>query len=344
MSNVGLLDLVAIRNSTSFVDVLAYYDLTPEKPAQAQAKINCPFHEDCTPSCSVNIERGIYKCFGCNASGNVLDFIADMEGITVNPAYNAALVALEITGHDAKNFQKAQERQNGAKKPNRKSGPAQGRKTRQKPPQDAQEDVETAPKKKSNDPIDVSLVLDHEHAFLAERGISPETAEAFGIGHCRTGIMKNRIAIPIHNPVGEVVAFTGRWADDDDKPDKEPRYKLPKGFEKSLELFNLHRAAAFGKPYVVVVEGIWSVIRLHEASIPAVALLGTSISYAQAGLLADAGFRHAVLVLDGDDAGRQATPDVLHVLSQSLYVKTLVLPEGVKPDTMDESIVSRLRR
>lgn len=343
MSKSGLLDLVAIRNATPFQTVLEHYELSPEKPGTRQAKIHCPFHDDHTPSCSINLERGIYKCFGCPAKGNVLDFIAEMEGITENHAYQAALVALSIIGRDRGDFQKPQERRSGAKKAKTTQTLPAARKTPEKPTQAPQERVQTAPRKKSNDPIDISLVLDHEHPFLQERGVSSETAAAFGIGHCRTGIMKNRIAVPIHNPVGELVAFTGRWADGT-LPEKEPRYKLPKGFEKSLELFNLHRATAFKKPYVVVVEGIWSTIRLHEAGIPTVALLGTDVSAAQAELLVEAGFKYAVLLLDGDEAGRLATPAALQVLSQALYVKTVVLPEGSKPDTMDNAIVSRLRR
>ena len=342
MTKVGLLDLVAIKNNTPMSDVLDHYDLQPDKPPRGdQAMIHCPFHEDGSPSCSVNLKKGIFKCFGCPEHGNVLEFIALMEGFTENRQYQAAVKALDITSQDASLYQKAkttQRRQAGSKKA--KPGKAAARnKSADKAPTE-----EAAARKTSNDPINVQLILAHDHPFLGDRGITPEVAETFGIGHCRTGIMKNRIAIPIHNANAELVAFTGRWAGEGERPDNEPRYKLPKGFEKSLELFNLHRAAAFEKRYVVVVEGIWSAIRLHEAGVPAVALLGTSISEPQAGLLAQAGFTHAMLILDGDEAGRKAAPEVVTTLSQTMYVKTLVLPDGVKPDTMDESIVSRLRR
>lgn len=344
MSNIGLLDLVAIRNDTSFADVLTHYDLTPEKPGTKQAKINCPFHEDHTPSCSINLDRGIFKCFGCSESGNVLDFIALMEGITENQAYNAAIIALGILGADTAQYQKPQNAKEKPKGGKTSKASPKGAKAPQRAKTAALGAKKTPPKKTSNPPIDISLSLDPEHPFLTERGIDLETAETFGLGYCAAGMMRNRIAIPIHNPVGELVAYTGRWADDEDRPDKEPRYKLPRGFEKSLELFNLHRAANLEKTYVVVVEGIWSVVRLHQADIPAVALLGTGISDIQAALLTDAGFKYALLILDSDEAGRNATPAAVHTLSQSLYVKTLVLPEGVKPDTMDQTMIDRLRR
>ena len=349
MSNTGLLDLIAVRTNTPFERVLEYYDLSPAKPGGPQLKLKCPFHDDRTPSLSVNTDKDIFRCFGCPAKGNVLDFIALMEKFPENPTYQAALKALEITGNDPANFKKEktpQKAQNGPKGAKRSSGKAPVKKKAEGAPDGVQEDAKFGPKKKANDPIDVTLVLDHDHEFLATRQISPETAEAFGLGHCRTGIMKNRVAVPIHNLAGELVAFTGRWAEEEvpTTAPPTPRYKLPKGFEKSLELYNIHRAADLGKSYVVVVEGIWSAIRLHQEGIPAVALLGTDVSAAQAELLLEAGFKYAILLLDGDEAGRLAAPAAVHVLSQTVYVKTLLLPEGSKPDTMDASIVSRLRR
>ncbi len=107
-----------------------------------------------------------------------------------------------------------------------------------------------------NKPLTFQLKgIDHAHPYLAERGISKETAEMFGVGHfAGKGSMHGRIVIPIHNESGELVAYAGRSIDD-----SEPRYKLPAGFHKSLELFNLHRAAGESNPEreVVVVEGFF---------------------------------------------------------------------------------------
>ena len=79
------------------------------------------------------------------------------------------------------------------------------------------------PESKVNPVLDLKLKLDHEHPFLAERGITPEVAEAFGIGFADRGIMKDRIAIPIHNERGELVAYAGRYAKED-VPDGTLRY------------------------------------------------------------------------------------------------------------------------
>lgn len=350
MPRTGLLDFTAIRNSISFTEVLDYYDLTPERLGAKQVKINCPFHEDRTPSCSINIEKGIFNCFGCTAEGNILDFIAELEGFTENATYNAALKIIKITGADIAMFKKDGQRTEKPKK--RRSGPQAAEKARKpskvgKAPYTGSEglsdDTGDTPIPDSNPVIDVSLDLENDHPFLANRGISPGLAAGFGIGFCQKGIMRGRIAIAIHNAQGELVAYTGRFAQED-VPDGTLRYKLPSQFHKSLELYNLHRAAAFGKRYVVVVEGIWSVLRLHSAGIPAVALLGTSASPEQGELLRAADLRYATVILDGDEAGRAATPAVLQTLSQHVYVRSIELPDGVKPDTMDDTQLADLSR
>jgi DNA primase len=91
--------------------------------------------------------------------------------------------------------------------------------------------------------------------------------------------MSGRIVIPIHNAEGELVAYSGRALDEA----TEPRYKLPAGFNKSLELFNLHRALAHSTVMVIVVEGFFDAMKVHQAGFPAVvALMGSSLSDVQA--------------------------------------------------------------
>ena len=79
-----------------------------------------------------------------------------------------------------------------------------------------------------------------------------------------------------------------------------------------------------------------------RASIPAAALMGTSVSDEQAELVRAAGFKFTIHLLDGDDAGREAAKVAAHVLSKQVYVRTLELPDGDKPDTMSASFMKRL--
>src|SRR5260221_14612843 len=91
-----------------------------------------------------------------------------------------------------------------------------------------------------NKPLGFELKnLNRAHPYLTERGIGPETVSVFRLGFCSHGSMAERIVIPIHNPAGELVAYAGRWPGN--PPDAVSKYKLPAGFGKSLELFNLHR-------------------------------------------------------------------------------------------------------
>jgi DNA primase len=106
--------------------------------------------------------------------------------------------------------------------------------------------------------------------------------------------MSGRIVIPIHNQHGELVAYAGRAIDG-----SEPRYKLPAGFHKSLELFNLQRAIggsnAGGR--VVVVEGFFDCMKVSQAGFACVALMGSSLSEPKEELLARY-FKNACLMLD----------------------------------------------
>jgi len=175
--------------------------------------------------------------------------------------------------------------------------------------------------------------VDPSHAYLRDRGIQKETAEAFGVGiFSGKGTMSGRCVIPIHNERGELVAYAGRAIDD-----SEPKYKLPSGFRKSLELFNFHRAVAktpAGRgSTVVLVEGFFDCMKVNEAGYPCVALMGCSLSSEQEHLLCRH-FTGVILLLDGDDAGRAGTDDCLLRLGRELWVKAIQLTVGAQPDSL----------
>ena len=79
--------------------------------------------------------------------------------------------------------------------------------------------------------------IDPVYPYLTKRGISRELAEKFGVGYFPgKGSVHGRVVIPIHNERGDLVVYAGLSIDD-----SEPKYKLPSEFQKSLELYNLHR-------------------------------------------------------------------------------------------------------
>lgn len=188
-----------------------------------------------------------------------------------------------------------------------------------------------------NPPLALDLRLRREHPYLERRAVTQEAIREFGLGYCPRGILAGRIAIPIHNPRGELVAYAGRHP-----KGNAPKYKFPSGFHKSVELYNLHRAKAHAIEHgLVLVEGFFDVIVLWQLGVPnAVALMGTELSAAQEELLV-AHTDRVVLLLDGDEAGQSAMEELLPRLARRLFVKVVELPDGVQPDGLgsDSSVL-----
>lgn len=113
-----------------------------------------------------------------------------------------------------------------------------------------------------NQPLTFTLKnLNPKHPYLKERGLNKETVHHFGLGHCSRGLMKERIAIPINNEQGELVAYAGRYAGE--PPEDEEKYLLPPGFGKSQVLFNLDQARELATDQgLIVVEGFFDVFNL----------------------------------------------------------------------------------
>lgn len=149
--------------------------------------------------------------------------------------------------------------------------------------------------------------------------------------------MQERIAIPVHNEAYQLVAYAGRsiqW--------EEPKYRFPPGFHKSQELFLLHRAKHSGNDAVIVVEGFFDAAKVWQAGHRNVAaLMGSSLSDAQAGLLHNH-FRSAVLMLDGDAAGRSASEAIARRLSQVMPVEAIHLKSGVQPDQLSPREINEM--
>ena len=333
--------------------MLAHYGIEehwPRTGKRDQIKIICPFHDDHKPSCGVNLVKEVYNCFACDAGGNALDFVAHMEGLNpdkTDELRKAAFVAADTfgieqalkrppRGGESKASNKPKSKTAKAKKPVRLKSKPHKKKAKDKP------------EGKPNKPLSFTLNLDHKHPFIKEREFKKRLIKKFGIGFSDKGIMQGRIAFQIHNSGGELIAHSGRWASDE-LPEDVPRYLLPKGFQKNLVLYNLHRVleARENNPdldTIVIVEGFWSVLRLHSENVPCVSTFGDIVSKAQVELLVQNGFKHVILIFDGDEGGRVGTESSLPILAKRMFVKTVALEDGVKPDTMSEQILTTLPR
>jgi DNA primase len=173
-----------------------------------------------------------------------------------------------------------------------------------------------------------------DHPYLRERGVPEALAATFGLTFAEKGIMAGRVCIPIHNAAGELVAYAGRHVGPDETiPADEGKYKLPPAFHKNLELFNLHRVKRCR--HLVIAEGFFGTIALHGHRVPAVGLMGSSISDAQIALLVHhcPNLRFVTVLLDGDEAGRKASELVAGKLAWYWPVRIGALPQDMQPDT-----------
>lgn len=305
----------------------------------------CPFHEEKTPSFSVDPERGLYYCFGCHAGGDMIDFVMRLERRTFPEA------AAEL----ARRF--------GVALPER--------------------DPEAARRRKATDQL--RTVLEEAQAWfveqlqgaggeaarreLARRGFPPESWSGFGFGwapddwrrllehlsrrHTEKALVtaglavaperggrpydrfRGRITFPIRAGDGRLVAFGGRA-----QGAVEPKYlNSPEGplFQKRSTLFLLDRArrAIADSGTAIVVEGYFDALSLHRVgATSAVATLGTALTAEHARLLRRLAQR-VLLAYDADEAGRRAAVTGARVLLEAgLEVAMLAFPPGVDPDDL----------
>jgi len=142
--------------------------------------------------------------------------------------------------------------------------------------------------------------------------------------------------IPIRDEKSQLVAYAGRAVNGE-----EPKYRFPAGFRKSQVLFNLDRAMQTGSRNVIVVEGFFDVMKVHQAGHPVVALMGASFSQRQSELLLSH-FAGVTLLLDGDETGRRAAEHIVQRLTPRVPVRKVELPNRVQPDHLSSAEINVL--
>jgi DNA primase len=253
------LDFAEIKRRIPLERVLRSYGVNwLRRSGVGQYRGRCPIHRgQGQEAFHANLKRGIFHCFACGAGGNVLDFVAVMEGSSIREA------ALRLQGY----------RGHGSSEVAQAATAVMERKLVTK-------------KRRINPPLGfaLDLDLDRRHPYLARRGIEGATADHFGVGYFRgRGLMSGRIAIPIHDDAGRLVAYWGRVVDG-----VGPRYRFPAGFQKSQVLFHYDRARVAGGDQVIVVEGFFDCMRVYQGFPCVVALMGARLATAQQALLESA--------------------------------------------------------
>lgn len=312
MSPGQWVDFRAVKEAVSLEAVLGHYRVDwLKRSGREQLRGRCPIHQRGGEGAfHASLTKNAFRCFYCQAGGNVLDFVAAMENCSVR---QAALRLQEWFGVGGRAQQRTSAGHRGG---------------------------ELVPRKgEGNRLLGFALRgVDGSHPYLRERGIEPATARHFGVGYFGgRGVMRGRIVIPVQDEQGRNVAYCGRSLDG-----TAPRYKLPAGFQRSLVLFNLHRAVASGEETVIVVEGFFDCMKVHQAGFPhVVALMGSTLSEDQERLLLKH-FRRVVLFLDGDQAGRRAQVAIAARLAGQCGLRVAELPTGEQPDRLSSGQIRRL--
>ena len=315
-------------------------------------KACCPFHQEKTPSFTVNDDKGFYHCFGCGAHGDAIRFLTDARGLPFMDAVKelADAAGLPLPAPDPR----AREREERA------AG--------------LYEVMEMAARwfRDQLGGIEGAVARD----YLAGRGIAQSAIDTFGFGYApdsrsklkgalrtagldklvEAGLLiapereddrkagepydrfRGRLMIPIRDQRGRVIAFGGRILEQG-----EPKYlNSPETplFDKGRTLFNLDRAGATSRSSgrLIVVEGYMDVIALDQAGVgEAVAPLGTALTEGQLERL----WRLAanpILCFDGDGAGQKAAMRAalraLPHIGPGRSLAFATLPSGQDPDVL----------
>lgn len=318
----------------------------------------CPFHQEKSPSFTVQPEKQFYYCFGCGAGGNALGFVMNFENLDFPEAVEvlAKSIGLEVPREES-------------------SGTARQNNSRY----DALYNVLQEANKFYQLQLRQHPQRQRAVDYLKKRGLSGEVARDFALGYAPPGWdnllkalsntpdhqaklleagllienpnnqrnpvydrFRDRIMYPIRDSRGRVIGFGGRVLGDE-KPKYLNSPETPV-FRKGEELYGLYEARKkLRNPQrFVIVEGYMDVIALAQNGIHySVATLGTATSAAHLRVLYKL-VPEVVFCFDGDNAGREAAwralQQALPLMEDGRSARFLFLPEGQDPDTQVRSI------
>ncbi len=331
--------LEKIRDSSDIVDIISEY--LPLKKTGSNYMGLCPFHNEKTPSFSVNEAKQFFHCFGCGEGGDVVSFIMKKENLSFPEAAKFLAdrlgIEVEVKSEDDKELR---ERMNIGYEINRQA---------------ARFFYNNLAKSKA------SL------SYLYNRKINEKTIKQFGLGYAlddweslykhlrslnfkdedmlKLGLIgernykdsyydkfRNRIIFPIIDIKGRVIGFGGRVLDN-----TNPKYLNSQEtyiFNKGNNLYGLNLVNKFSdRKKIILVEGYMDVIALFSKGITcAVASLGTAFTERQAKLLKRFG-QSIYICFDMDEAGINATLKAIEIIRRlDVEPRVILLGNYKDPD------------
>ena len=310
---------------------------------------NCPFHNEKTPSFSVNPARNIFKCFGCGKAGDSAKFLMEHEHYTYPEAlrylakkYNIKIEEKQQTAEEIMqqsirekmfNINEFADKYFVDTLWNTDEGKTIG--------------LEYFRERGYFDPIIEKFHLGYSPAkwdafttYAKQNGYADDLLEQIGFSiKGQKGLYDRyhgRVMFPIHNLTGRVIGFGGRILTNDKKSPKYQNSPESEIYDKKQTLYGIYFAknAIARQDECILVEGYFDVLRMHQIGIEnVVASSGTSLTMEQIRLVKRY-TKNITMLYDGDAAGQHAAlrgTDM--ILSEGMNVRVVLLPPEHDPDT-----------
>ena len=353
MGTIPSQNIEQIAAANDIVEVIGSY--FPLKRAGTNFKALCPFHQEKTPSFTVSPQRQTFHCFGCGAGGSVFRFVMDYEHLDFPSAVRKLAARAGIPVIEERGASSADDRQHETRRgllqlhaeatewfhKNLVTGKAGG------PARDYLK--KRGIDRRIADDWQIGFAPDSWDAFLTwaiDRGYRRPQILQSGLVKPRDenrpdgdayDRFRGRIMFPIHNDVGEVIAFSGRVFGKEVEGAKYLNSPETPLFRKGNILFGLHKTkrGLIEAGCAIVCEGQLDLITVFEAGITnVVAPQGTAFTENQARILKRF-VSEVVLCFDADAAGQKAAERSLDALLQNnLIVRVAEMPAGEDPDSL----------
>lgn len=338
-----------LKSQLNIVDVVGQYVRLKRSGAGPRYVGLCPFHSEKTPSFGVHSTLQFYKCFGCDASGDVFKFVMELESLTFPETLKllAERYGIPMPERQRSDDPDTQRRAALLEMHEIAAGTFQSN-LRSPAGAEARSYLESRGVSRAamdefrlglSDPSGQQLLQRLQNfgaALLEESGLVVKRQESGGF----YDRFRARLMFPIHSESGQIIAFGGRALRSNDEPKylNSPETRI---YKKSGVLYNLHRAKidARKNDRMILVEGYMDVIGIYTAGIhEVVASCGTSLTIEQIRSIkrqiSDSARRGNVFItFDPDDAGaRSANKYVGPLLAEGLRVKVFSLPQTMDAD------------
>lgn len=333
--------LAEVRMGNDIVDVIGEY--VKLKRSGANWFGLCPFHNEKTPSFSVNSDKQIFRCFGCGAAGNVFGFIEKQENLSFPEAVQ--FLARRINYQLPENRSKSDDYKRGIR--------------------EQLWEIHKVAARFYYDCLNDEIGA-QARAYLDKRAVAPAIRKKFGLGYSpdswqslykhltdsgfehdmimKSGLInsknerfydkfRNRLMFPIIDVYGHIIGFGGRQLRDNKEEAKYLNSPDTEIFNKSYNPYNLNFARLANKRDFILVEGYMDVISLYQAGFKnVVAALGTAFNQNHASVLKR--YTKSIIVLfDSDSAGENAVLRALPVLREAgISAKVLQVKDAKDPD------------